>query len=134
MKDYSDIINLEHPTSKNHPRMNRLDRAAQFSPFAALTGYDKAIEEASRETSNKIILDENLKEILDRNLNAIILKKEENPLINIIYFIKDKTKGGGKYHSINCHIKRIDQNERVIILLNNKKISIDDILSIEIVS
>lgn len=125
--DYEDIIHLEHHTSKNHKRMSRIDRAAQFAPFAALTGHHDQIKESSRLTEEKKILDENQKAELDYQLQSL----PQQAKVKITYFVPDLYKSGGKYETIINHIKQIDDYEKVIILKNNQKIKIEDIYSIE---
>lgn len=130
MKNYDDIINLPHPELK-HPRMSMYSRAAQFSPFAALTGYDDEVKETARLTDNKIIVDEELKNILDIKLQYIESIIKEKPLITITYFIKDSKKNGGSYHEFSGNIRRIDNIKKELIFVDNKKISINDIIDIE---
>jgi hypothetical protein len=127
---YDDIINLEHPKLK-HPRMSIYNRAAQFSPFAALTGYEDAVKETARLTDKKIIIDEETKVLLDTKLQYINSIIKEKPYITITYFIKDKLKNGGSYNTYSNNIKRIDKLKKELIFLDNKKISISDIIDIE---
>ena len=127
---YDDIINLEHPKLK-HPRMSIYNRAAQFSPFAALTGYEDAVKETARLTDKKIIIDEETKVLLDTKLQYINSIIKEKPYITITYFIKDKLKNGGSYNTYSNNIKRIDNLKKEIVFLDNKKISISDIIDIE---
>ena len=94
--NYEDIINLPHHTSTKHPRMTKSARAAQFSPFAALTGYDDAIKETGRLTDKKIELTEEEKLILNDKLLTINNNLKNNPKVIITYFEHDKTKEGGK--------------------------------------
>ena len=89
---YEDIINMEHPTSKRHPRMTVYNRAAQFSPFAALTGHKEALKETARITDNKIELDENVKRELDYKLQQILNKNDSIQNVQITYFKKDENK------------------------------------------
>ena len=130
MNKYDDIIDLEHPTSKNHPRMNREDRAAQFAPFAALTGYAEEINEAGRLVDKKRELTEEEKESISNKINYLLEHKDDNLEVTIIYFVPDLKKQGGNYQSIKGIIKKIDQIKRFIILTNKYKILIDDIISI----
>ena len=130
MNNYDDIINLPHHVSKNHSRMSIQNRAAQFSPFSALTGYEDAINEVKRITTEKRVLASDMVEELNRNLNEI----EEN--INkynykITYFIKDQKKSGGKYVSIIAKVIGIDTYQGIIICNNNIKININDLYHIE---
>ena len=98
--DYSDIIHLPHHVSKTHPQMSMHDRAAQFSPFAALTGYDSAILETARLTKEKILLNEDMQELLDIKFQRLLEHLSEKPLISITFFCPDKHKQGGSYVSI----------------------------------
>lgn len=129
MSNYDDIINLAHYEPK-HPRMDAISRAAQFAPFDALTGYGEEISETARRTDRKISLDENELSVLDSKLQIISMHKEENPLIEITYFIKDDKKEGGVYETIQGTIKKIDYNNSIIILKDNTRIPIDNILDI----
>lgn len=127
---YDDIINLEHPKLK-HPRMSIYNRATQFSPFAALTGYENAVKETARLTDKKIIVDEETKVILDTKLQYIESIITEKPYITITYFIKDKLKNGGSYNTYSNNIKKIDIIKKELVFLDNKKISINDIIDID---
>ena len=130
-KNYDDIINLPCPTSKRHPRMAMIDRAAQFAPFAALTGYDDAICETGRLTGTKLDLSDETKERIDIKINYLIDNMEENPEVTITYFVPDKKKAGGEYVTITDKIKKIDQYEHILIMESGVKISLFEILSIE---
>lgn len=130
-KNYDDIINLPCPTSKRHPRMSMIDRAAQFAPFAALTGYDDAICETGRLTGTKLDLSDETKERIDIKINYLIDNMEENPEVTITYFVPDKKKAGGEYVTIIDTIKKIDQYEHILIMESGVKISLFEILSIE---
>lgn len=127
---YDDIIHLQHPTSKTHKRMPIVDRAAQFAPFAALTGHQEQIKESGRLTQEKKILDENQKAELDYHLQTITPTTQ----VKIVYFVPDLYKSGGKYVAVKGYVKKIDDYERVLILKSKQKIKIDDIYSIEIIS
>ena len=127
MNKYLDIINLPHYVSKKHKHMSIHDRAAQFAPFSALTGYDDQIEESARITSKKVILDDEKKEEISNKLNSI--KKDTN--VSIKYFLKDKYKDGGKYITYKGTIRRIDKVNMKIIFKDKKIINIEDILDIE---
>lgn len=129
--EYSDIINLPHHVSKTRPQMSMLDRAAQFSPFAALTGYDAAIKETGRLTDEKIELDEDTKAALDMKQAYFMEMIDEQPEITIIYFLPDARKAGGSYVTVTGNLKRFDEYERLLILTNGKKIPMDAIINIE---
>lgn len=130
-KNYDDIIELPCPTSKRHPRMPMIDRAAQFAPFAALTGYDDAITETGRLTNTKIDLSDETKERIDRKINFLIDNIEENPEITVTYFVPDKRKSGGEYLTVTGKLKKIDGYEQILLMMDGLKISIFEILSIE---
>lgn len=132
MNPYDDIIDLPHHTSTTRPRMSAHDRAAQFSPFAALTSYDAAITETARLTDEKIELDEYSKEALNERLNMIQDTLDEQPVVSIKYFLPDKKKSGGKYITATGCVKKIDEYHRILIMQNDTKISIDDILEIDV--
>ena len=130
MSDYDDIINLPHHQSKNHPHMSMHDRAAQFAPFAALTGYDDAIKEARRLTDSKPELDENQLEELDQKLADLMTRIEEHPKVTITYFEPDDNKDGGEYIAYDGRLSKIDYVRKALICEDNKTISLSDILKI----
>ena len=132
MNNYDDIINLERPISKKHGKMSIADRAAQFAPFAALTGFGAIIKETARLTDKKIELEEGEKEILDEKIKILKSKINENPIITITFFEKDLLKEGGKYIKLTGSLKKIDEYTQEIIMLDNSKINIQDISEIEI--
>ena len=128
---YQSIINMQNPTSLKHPRMSRLQRAAQFAPFAALTGHDEKIKETARLTESKIDLDDEQLILLDNKLNIINNFKDLETPVKIVYFVQDLRKKGGKYLEKIGLIKKIDQIERIIIFKDQVKINIDDIIEID---
>lgn len=127
---YDDIIDLPHHVSGHHQRMSILDRAAQFSPFAALTGFDGAIKETARLTDQRIELDEAEKNILDEKLRIVQERLCENHEINLVFFRPDEMKSGGSYVTVMGTVKKIDSNERAVVLLDGTRISIDEIVDI----
>ena len=127
---YDDIINLPHPTSKKHPRMSRSDRAAQFAPFSALTGFSAAIDETARLTEERLELDEYEKLAICDAINEIISVISTQPLIDVTYFIADSYKSGGKYVGVSGNVKKIDEQEGIIVLTDNTRIPISDIILI----
>lgn len=131
MDGYEDILNLPHHVSKTRPQMSMLDRAAQFSPFAALTGYGDAIKETGRLTDEKIEMDEDRKAALDMKQAYLIEMIDEQPEISITYFLPDTKKSGGAYVTVTGNLKRFDKYERLLILTDGKKIPMDDIADIE---
>lgn len=128
---YDDIIHLPHPVSRNHPQMLPLDRAAQFSPFAALTGHDAAIRETARLTEEKSELDENRKEMLDERLQMIRENLSEEPEITFTYFKPDEKKSGGAYLTVIGKVKKINEYEHQILLEDGTVIAIENLFSIE---
>lgn len=128
---YEDIINLPHHELTTRQRMPRINRAASFAPFAALTGYDDAVRETARLTSERIELDEGTKEILNNKLRIALDKAGEQPEISITYFLPDKKKSGGAYVTVKAVIRRIDEFERLVIFTDKSSIPIDDIYEIE---
>lgn len=128
---YDDIICLPHPTSAKHPRMPISDRAAIFSPFAALTGHGAAIQETARLTEQKMELDEDTKAGLDRRQAVLLEHIGEQPGVTITWFQPDQRKDGGAYLTTTGRLKKIDQVERALFLLNGTKIPLDDVAAIE---
>ena len=128
-KEYGDIIDLQHHVSEVHPQMSRLNRAAQFSPFAALTGYDDLIDEAARRTELQIELDESEKEEISRKLNTL-LALDEPQEVRISYFVQDGKKTGGSYETASGCITAYREFARAVILDSGISIPIDDIVSI----
>ena len=128
---YDDIITLPHPISKKHPRMSIENRAAQFSPFAALTGYDAIVEESARLTESRSELDEQQKCALDEKLRFLRDNISEKPKVSIVYFQPDLLKFGGEYLRHSGELKRIDPIEGSLLFVDGKKIPIEDIYEIE---
>lgn len=127
---YSDIINLPHHVSKNHKQMSIESRACQFAPFSALTGYEEEIKETARLTSSRLIIDEDLKIIINNKLKVIQDNIKSKPEVNITYFVPDKRKNGGEYITVTDNVKKIDIINQKIILTNNLKINMNDIIGI----
>lgn len=129
--DYSDIINHPHYVSKTRPQMSELERAAQFSPFAALTGYDAAIKETGRLTDERIELGEETKALLDMKQQYLFDMISDQPEIAVTYFVPDGKKSGGEYITVTGNLKRIDEYERQMLFTNGKKIPMDEVVDIE---
>ena len=127
---YEDIIHLPHPVSRKHPRMSNENRAAQFAPFAALTGYGAAVDETARQTDEKAELDEDYKEQLDAKLQYLQTHLNEHLCVDITYFQKDEKKKGGTYRSLTGVVKKIDVFGRKLFLENGESIRFDDIVMI----
>ncbi len=127
---YADIIGLPHHNSPTRPRMSIAARAAQFAPFAALTGYGAAVDETSRLTDDRIVLDDNAKAMLDGKLQIIAEHIGDLPEVTITYFEPDKKKAGGAYRSVTGQVKEIDEYERIVRLCDGMKIPIEQIYGI----
>ena len=128
---YEDILNLPHHVSKTRPQMPMSDRAAQFAPFAALTGYDSAIKETGRLTDEKIEIDEEALTALNMRYQLLIDALDDAPEVTITYFQPDERKAGGKYVSATGAVKKVDDFERRITMQDGTKIPMDDVLSID---
>ena len=128
---YDDIIHLSRPVSKKRSHMSNFDRAAQFSPFAALTGYDAVIAETGRLTDTRIELDEGGKALLDEKLQTIREHLEEHPAVMLTVFCPDSRKSGGAYETITGNVKKIDPVARILVLTGGEVIPVDRIYGIE---
>lgn len=131
LDNYEDIISLPHHTSLNHPRMSMEKRASQFSPFAALTGYEDLVKESARLTDKKIDLDDGVKQILNNKLQIINQNINNKIEVTFTYFVPDKFKSGGKYIDYTGIIKKIDNYNNLIIMDDMTKISITEIINIK---
>lgn len=128
MKKYDDIINLQYKKSTSRKQMSISDRAAQFAPFAALTGHDEAIQETARLTNRKIYLDEY--EIEELNRKILELKAEKNPYICVTYFVPDLKKDGGEYVKKQGVLKSIKDTEQSMVFTDGSIIDIENIIEI----
>ncbi len=131
MEKYDDIINMKRPVSVKHPPMPMSDRAAQFSPFAALTGYDAAISETARLTETALELDESTKAVFNEKLKIIKAHLSEVPEVTITYFQPDERKSGGSYVAATGTIKKIDEYKQEIVMMDGSKIPVENISEIE---
>ena len=131
IEPYDDIINLPHHVSSKHPQMPIENRAAQFAPFAALTGHDAAIKETARLTTERIELSESAIAVLDIKLRILEDSIEDHPEIAVTFYKLDEKKKGGAYVTSSGTLKKIDDYEQTIVLLNGEKIPLQDILDIE---
>ena len=127
---YADIINLPHHISRNHPQMSMADRAAQFSPFAALTGHDAAIAEAARLTDERPILDESVKQEISDRLQ--LAATDSTLVLNIVYFVPDARKAGGAYMELTGRIKKLIPHEKLLIMDTGTRIPVEEIESVSI--
>lgn len=130
-KNYENIIGLSNHTSDKHPRMSRENRAAQFSSFAALTGYNAEINETARLTDEKLELSEDRINDINIKLQIIMDNIDEYPEVTVEYFVPDEKKSGGAYTKICGNVRRIDEHERILIMKDCRTIPIDDIYSID---
>jgi len=126
MSDYSDILNLERHVSKKHPAMGRRERAAQFSPFAALTGYEALLQEEGRLTAEKRVLTEEEKTEVDKALNAFAATKE---LFLLEYFKADESKEGGELLSIQTRLEKYDEYSGLLYLEGSLRVPVQNIQS-----
>lgn len=131
MGTYDDIINRPRPNPKRHPRMSAINRAAQFSPFAALTGYGDAVAETARLTDMRVELDEDRRAALNEKLLLALGVDDERPEIAITYFVPDSKKAGGAYVTATGRVKKIDEYERVVIMLDGTRVPVEEIVEID---
>ncbi|MEG2720676.1 MAG: hypothetical protein RR914_05055 [Oscillospiraceae bacterium] len=131
MEKYEDIINLPHHISKTHPPMPLISRAAQFAPFAALTGYGSAVKETARLTQKRKELDESEKSVLSEKLNLVAEQIEKCPEVTITYFCPDDKKVGGAYFTLTGNVKKIDNFNQTVCLTDGTNIAIQEIFKIE---
>lgn len=127
---YDDIINLPHHVSARHPQMSLSDRAAQFSPFAALTGHDAGIRETARLTDAFAELDEGRKAEIDEQLQWIKENQSQKPGIEVTYFQPDLTKSGGAYMTFRGRVKKVDEYNRRIIFTDGTVLLMETLFSI----
>lgn len=129
---YDDIINLPRHVSSRHPHMPLLDRAAQFSPFAALTGHDAAIKETARLTDTQIELDEDSKEMLNERLLLLRAYMAEKPEVTVTYFKPDERKRGGSYVTVTGTVKKFYEYERKLIFDSGEVVWIDNLIGLSV--
>lgn len=131
MGNYDDIIDLPHHISETHPPMSRADRAAQFSPFAALTGYDAAVRETARVTERRIELDEGVKAELNARLNCILEHLSEHPQVSITYFMPDEKKSGGAYRTVTGAVRKLDSFAKTLTLVDGTVVPMEEMVHVE---
>ena len=131
MSEYDDIIHLPHHVSRIHPQMSMEDRAAQFSPFAALTGYDAAIAETARLTDQRVELDEYERQALNEKLQFISEHLNEHPKVSITCFVPDARKEGGQYRTVTARLQRVDAYARLLVLTDGTRIPLDDVADLQ---
>jgi len=128
---YDDIIDLPHHVSRNHPQMPMLDRAAQFAPFAALTGYGAAVRETARLTAERRELSPQDAEELDRRLAALIARLPDRPEATVELFVPDDRKAGGAYVTVTGRVRHISVPERTLVMEDGTVVPLDDIVSLD---
>lgn len=134
MGKYDDIINYPHHQSNTRAHMPLQDRAAQFAPFAALTGFEASVNEAARQTVPRVDLTESKKEELNAAVQIVWANITSQPLVELTYFIEDTQKDGGKYVTRIAHVNKINKYERNIILTDGTVIPMDDISEMEMLT
>ena len=127
---YDDIIGLPHHVSRNRPQMPMRDRAAQFAPFAALSGYGEAVAETARQTTPKRELSEQEAEELDRRLAELVARLPERQEWTVEYFVPDERKAGGAYVSLTGRVRHVSVPKRVLVMADGTVIPLDDIVSL----
>lgn len=130
-ENYDDIIHLPHHVSKNRPQMSMMERAAQFAPFAALTGHNAAIAETARLTDSAIALEESDSRALNDKFTQLLAHIQEEPKASITYFVADDKKAGGKYVTITQRLKKFDEYHQTILLTDGTEIALHSIIDIE---
>ena len=125
-----ELLEMERPVSARHAPMRRCDRAAQFAPFAALSGFDETVQEAGRLTQAQIELAENEREALNDALVRLAARLPEQPEVRLTYFQPDAKKSGGTYRTILTRVRRLDANAQVLVLTDGTRIPFDSLLSI----
>jgi hypothetical protein len=130
MKNYDDIINLPHHVSANHTPMSLDQRAAQFAPFAALTGYDEEIEETARFVDEKLPLDDDRLDKLNKALQYLDEHQSEKPLVTVTHFVADKQKSGGSYRVYTGNLRFFDSVELVLKFTDRTEITVEDLFDL----
>lgn len=126
---YDDMVNLPYPFQSDRPRMSRVERAAQFSPFAALTGYGDVVRETARLTDEKPELDEEQKAAINETLLELQRRAAERPEAEVVYFQPDKRKAGGRYVTKRGAVRRIDEVNRAVIFSDGERVAIEALVS-----
>ena len=130
MTDYDDIIHLPHHVSQNHPQMPLRERAAQFAPFAALTGYEAAVGETARQTTERRELDAQEAAALNRRLTDLAARLKDRPEVTIEYFVPDDRKAGGAYVTMTGVVRHVTVEKRTLVMEDETVIPLEDIDSV----
>lgn len=130
MGKYDDMLSLPHHVSKKHPQMSMHDRAAQFSPFAALTGYQSVLRETERLTERRVELSEEVRALLDERLRLVVESIQDRPLLSFTYFQPDERKDGGAYLTVTGAVKKVDEFEKTITMIDGTLIPIEEVFSV----
>ena len=129
---YGDILNLPHPVSRRHPPMSLLNRAAQFAPFAALTGYGAAIEETARQTDDAVELDAGEIDVLNEKLMRLRALLPQKPKVQLTWFVPDERKAGGAYRTIEGIARKIDPIEQVLVLDSGERVPLNRMIDLKV--
>ncbi len=130
-QQYNDIIHQPHHSSMRHPHMSRRSRAAQFSAFAALSGYDAAVQEAGRRTAERPELTEDALAVLDERMQTLREREGERPAVSVTWFVPDLRKAGGVCEVARGCVRRIDDYEQTLVFTDGRRIPLQDILALE---
>ena len=131
MNKYDKIISLPHHVSHKHPPMTMINRAAQFSPFAVLTGYEAAVSETARLTETKPELTEERRAELDRKQQQLMERMAEMPTVTVTFFLPDERKSGGSIRTVTAPLRKIDAVERILYLADGSRIPLEDVLDLQ---
>ena len=129
---YEDMIHLPRPVSQKHTPMSNYDRAAQFSPFAALTGFDDAIAETGRQTQDRIELDRDALDRLDEQMQGLLEVLDSQPEAEVVWFRYDERKAGGSYVTTTGHVKKVDTYLERLIFTDGRSIPLGEVLSVRV--
>ena len=133
--EYKDIIHLSRPVSKRHPKMSLLNRAAQFSPFAALSGFEEGLQETARKTTHKRELDDSEKNLINEHLTQlaeVLATTQHSPRVTLEYFEEDDYKTGGAYRTYMGPVKKMDLYKRLLVLADDTHINLDDLTRVDV--
>ncbi len=129
-EEYQDIIGLPHHVSQKRPHMSMTDRAAQFSPFAALTGYDAAVKETARLTEQRMELNEEEQQKISERLTLLKTHLSDSPVVEITWFVPDERKTGGEYNTVTGAVKKLDEFQRTLVMTDGTEIPVEEIVEL----